>query len=100
MNELVDSVRVVRYISSKVATIAYAHVGEDYAKKAVGLIFSVELLESGEVILYGRRSELADTVEAYRIAQNNSASHISPLNMIKELIDELFLRQQLRSGRS
>jgi hypothetical protein len=67
----------------------FVSVGVDYAKKAQGLYFSVELLMSGDVVVYGRRSpskqasDGGEEKEISRIVENGLT------NAIKEIIDEL-----------
>jgi hypothetical protein len=57
-------------------------------KKAEGLVFSAELLMTGQVAVYGRRKDQKAKDEICRLAENGPSDR-NPTTMLKEIIDEL-----------
>lgn len=84
-----DEIEVTQYLMpNRRPKTVYAAVGVDYLKKAEGLVFSAEVLMTGDVVVYGRRNDQKEEDEISRFAENGPGDK-SPLNMLKEIIDEL-----------
>jgi len=83
-----DQVEVTQWFGSS-AVKKFVSVGVDYAKKARGFVFLLEVPMPGEVVVYGSRWPPKDPInwreekEVSRIVKNGLA------NAIKEIIDEL-----------
>jgi hypothetical protein len=66
----------------------FAPVGEDYVKKAEGMVFSTEELTTGGVVVYAKRKGEAEEKEISLIAENSPGEN-SPTNCLQKLIDRL-----------
>lgn len=89
MEKREDEVEVTQYLRPNGRkTAVYAAVGLDYVKKAEGLVFSTEVLNTGQVVVYGRRKGQKEEDEISRITENGPGDR-NPTNMLKEIIDEL-----------
>jgi len=66
----------------------FAPVGEDYVKKAEGMIFTAEVLTTWKVVIYGRRIGQPVDEEVSEIAENSPGPN-TPLEALRRIIDRL-----------
>lgn len=69
----------------------FAPVGEEYVRKAEGMVASAEVLSTDVVALYLRWAEEPEEKELLRLARNSPGAD-SPTETLKRMIDELFER--------
>lgn len=84
-----DEVELTQYLPPNGLTrIVRATVGEEYAKKAEGLIFSTEVLATGVVVVYGRKVGQSEENEISEFAENGPGEN-NPTAVLKRVIDRL-----------
>jgi len=66
----------------------FVEIEEDYAFRSKMLVLSCEVLTTGKVALYGRKRGWDEDNEICLIA-DNSAGENCPVNVLKQLIDQL-----------
>jgi hypothetical protein len=66
--------------------IVFAPVGEEYVRRASGMIFSSEVLRTGEVAIYARWEGESEEYEKIEIGDNGPGEN-TPTDALKHLID-------------
>jgi hypothetical protein len=89
LNPLPGELAVIHYVApfgrqKKV----FAPVGEEYVRKAEGMVASAEVLSTDIVALYLRWAEEPEEKELLRLARNGPGAD-SPNETLKRMIDEL-----------
>lgn len=85
-----DEVEVTQYLrSAGTPRKMYAPVGVEYVRRAVGMVFSSEVLTTGEVAIYARWADEVEEKESLELAVNGPGPK-SPSETLKRLIDRKF----------
>lgn len=69
-------------------TRVFAPVGEEWARRAVDMVFACEVLTTGQVAIYGRRK--GEPVEAERVElATNGPGPNEPVAVLRRLIEQI-----------
>lgn len=77
-------------------TTVHAKVGEEYVVKAEGMVFTCEVLTTGEVAIYARFDGEPESREDMELAKNvlDNDDKEGPTDKLKALIDRVHARRE------
>ena len=90
MNKQPHEIELTQYLMPEgKKTKVYAPIGEDYVNRAESnkMVFSCEVLTTGQVAIYGKLEHQSDEDELVEIANNGPDN--SPTEALRKLVDRL-----------